>query len=659
MILEALLLKYSFLIFTLGAIFAALICIRSKTFSVIASSIFTIIASSLSLVSSISSIAYQHHFTLTYNLGFLLNKIELVADPLSAFFIILISLLAIPISIYSIGYIKAEYLEKNISLLCSLYPLFILSMLLVVLSGNGFQFLIFWELMTLISFAFVIFDIKSNESKNAGFIYLLMTHIGSAFLLLAFLICAKYTESFSFASFIGVTNLMTPSLKVILFLFILLGFGTKAGIVPLHIWLPKAHPAAPSHISALMSGVMIKTGIYGILRFVFDFLSPFPSWWGMFIVFIGITTTVLGTIFASSEIDLKRILAYSSIENIGIILLSIGTSMIFYSFDQKVLAAASLVAALFHSFNHSLFKGLLFTCAGSIISATHTGNIEKLGGLIKLMPKTSFLFLIGSLAICAFPLFNGFISEWLTFQTLLSLFQLKSDAIKLITPISASILGFSSAICAAVFIKTFSGIFLGMPRTHQVNHAKEVSTSMNFGSGLLALLCFITGIIPFLVFPLFKTVASSIVKMESSLNINLQNLLNTNNDFIMFGKNDFASITPLSIFVIILISFFFIYIFSKVYGSKLPIRKEETWSCGVAPKAEFEHTPTGFSQPLGVIFSGLHTPESFYHNYIYLPAVNGLINLSHKIRPLQSGVLQIYLLYIFLALIFCLAWIKL
>ena len=521
-------------------------------------------------------------------------------------------------------------------------------MLLVVLSGNGFQFLIFWELMTLISFAFVIFDIKSTESKNAGFIYLLMTHIGSAFLLLTFLIFAKYTGSFSFVSFNEASNLMPASLKAILFLFILLGFGTKAGIVPLHIWLPEAHPAAPSHISALMSGVMIKTGIYGILRFIFDFLSPFPSWWGIFVLLIGITTAVLGIIFASSEVDIKRILAYSSIENIGVILLSIGASMIFYSFDQKILAAAALVAALFHSLNHALFKGLLFTCAGSIISATHTRNIEKLGGLIKLMPKTAFLFLIGSLAICALPLFNGFISEWVTFQSLLRLYELKSDFIKLLGPITASILGFTGAVCAAVFVKTFAGIFVGMPRTHQVNHAKEVSPSMSLGSSLLGIMCFLIGILPFLLFPLLNTAASFTIGLE---NINIQSAGNVNNNFV--------SISPLIIFVIILLSFFFIYIFSKIYGSKLPVRKEETWSCGIAPKAEFEHTPTGFSQPLGVIFSELHTPESFYHNYIYLPIVNGLINLSHKMRPLQSGVLQIYLLYIFLALIFCLVWIKL
>jgi len=532
-------------------------------------------------------------------------------------------------------------------------------MLLVVLSGNGFQFLILWESMTLISFAFVIFDIKNTESRNAGFVYLLMTHIGSAFLLLTFLIFAKYTGSFSFTSFVGSSSSMPASLKTILFIFVLFAFGTKAGIVPLHIWLPQAHPAAPSHISALMSGVMIKTGIYGILRFVFDFLSPFPSWWGIFIVFIGITTAVLGIIFASSEIDIKRILAYSSIENIGVILLSIGASMIFYSFDQKVLATVSLVAPLFHSLNHSLFKGLLFTCAGSVVSAAHTRNIEKLGGLIKLMPVSAFMFLAGSLAICAFPLFNGFISEWLTFQTILTLFQLKSGFIKLLAPISASILGFTSAICAAVFVKTFSGIFLGMPRTHQVQHAKEVSPSMNLGSGLLALMCFLIGIIPFLLFPLLKTVASSVIGLDSSLNINLQNLLNVSSSFILLGKNNFASIFPLIILSVLLFGFFFIYVFSKIYGSKLPVRKEETWSCGVTPKAEFEHTPTGFSQPLGVIFSELHTPESFYHNYIYLPIVNGLINLSHRIKPLQSGILQIYLLYIFLALIFCLVWIKL
>ena len=656
---ELFLLKCSFYVFALSAFSGYIFGKRFKNLTIVLSSILTIIASTLSLISSTLLLTNQHLYILSYQIGFPIGKIELIIDPLSAFFVFLISLLVIPVSIYSIGYLKSEYLEKNINLLCTLYPLFILSMLLVVLSGNGFQFLMLWELMTLISFAFVIFDIKSSESRNAGFIYLLMTHIGSAFLFLTFLIFAKYSGSFSFTSFVGASSLMPASLKAILFLFVLFGFGTKAGIVPLHIWLPQAHPAAPSHISALMSGVMIKTGIYGILRFVFNFLTPFPFQWGMFVVFLGVTTAALGIIFASSEVDIKKILAYSSIENIGVILLSLGASIIFYSFDQKVLAAVSLVPSLFHTLNHSLFKGLLFTCAGSITSATHTRNIEKLGGLIKLMPVSAFLFLIGSLAICAFPLFNGFISEWLTFQTLLTLFQIKSASIKLLAPISASILGFTGAICAAVFVKTFSGIFLGIPRTHQAQHIKEVSPFMLLGSGLLALMCFLIGVIPFLLFPLLKTVASFVIGFDSPSAVNIQDLLNANSNFILLGKNSFAAIYPLVILMILFISFSFIYIFSKVYGSKLPIRKEETWSCGITPKAEFEHTPTGFSQPLGVIFSELHTPENFYHDYIYLPIINGLINLSHKIRPLQSGILQIYLLYIFLALILCLIWIKL
>ncbi len=651
MILEALLLKYSFLIFVLGAIFVFLICLKSKVLSIIASSIFAIIASSLSLISSIFSIIYQHPFAfaLTYNLGFPLGKIELVIDPLSAFFIMIISILVIPVSIYSIGYLKKEYIEKNVGILGFLYQLFILSMLLVVCSGNGFQFLIFWELMTLISFAFVISDITNSDSQKAGFIYLLMTHIGSAFLLFTFLIFAKYTGSFSFTSFHGISNAMPDWLKLTLFLFILIGFGTKAGIIPLHIWLPEAHPAAPSHISALMSGVMIKTGIYGILRFVFDFLSPFPYWWGILLGMIAIITAILGIIFASSESNIKRILAYSSIENIGIILLPIGASMIFFGFGQKELAALTLIPALFHSLNHSLFKGLLFTSVGAVISVTHIKNIEKLGGLIKVIPKTAFLFLIGALSISAFPPFNGFISKWLTFQSLLLLFQLKSETIKLLAPIAASLLGFVSAISAATFVKTFSGIFLGMPRTHKSINAQEATPSMILSMSILALLCLLIGIFPNIPFSLIKTITYSIIGLDSASITAFNNLPGFNNLFI----------SPALVFILLIATLCLTYIVVNNLGSKIPIRKDETWSCGVKPKSEFGHTPKGFSQPLNVIFSELHTPESFYHDYIYLPITNGLMSLSHKIKPLQSGILQIDLFYIFLTLIVCLVWLRL
>lgn len=629
--------------FVLGAIFAFLICFKSKILSIIASSVFAIIASSLSLISSISSIIHRNSYILTYNLGFPLDKVELVIDSLAAFFIMIISILVIPVSIYSIGYLKKEYLEKNIGVLVTLYPLFILSMLLVICSGNGFQFLILWELMTLISFAFVIFDIKSIDSQKAGFVYLLMTHIGSAFLLFTFLIFAKYTGSFSFTSFHGISTAMPAWLKLTLFLFTLIGFGTKAGIIPLHIWLPEAHPAAPSHISALMSGVMIKTGIYGILRFVFDFLSPFPYWWGMLLGFIAIVTACSGIIFASTESNIKKILAYSSIENIGVILLPVGVSMIFFSFGQKELAALSLIPALFHTLNHSLFKGLLFTSVGAVISTIHINNIEKLGGLIKVIPKTAFLFLIGALSISAFPPFNGFVSKYLTFQSLLLLFQLKFEAIKLLAPITASLLGFVSAISAATFVKTFSGIFLGMPRSHQVTHAQEAAPSMILSMSILAFLCLIIGIFPNIVFPLIKIVTSSIIGLEATS---------------IPALNNFSMPSLALVFVLLLGIFCLVYFVINNLGSKMPVRKDETWSCGVKPKAEFGHTPKAFSQPLSVIFSELHTPESFYHDYIYLPITNGLMSLSHKIKPLQSGILQIDLFYIFLTLIVCLIWLR-
>lgn len=562
----------------------------------------------------------------------------------------LISILVIPVSIYSIGYLKKEYLEKNIGVLGALYQLFILSMLLVICSSNGFQFLILWELMTLLSFAFVISDFKNIDSQKAGFVYLLMTHIGSAFLLFTFLIFAKYSGSFSFTSFYGVSNAMPDWLKLVLFLFILVGFGTKAGIIPLHIWLPEAHPAAPSHISALMSGVMIKTGIYGILRFVFTFLTPFPYWWGILLAGIAIITAILGIIFASTESNIKRILAYSSIENIGVILLPIGASMIFFSFEQKELAALSLIPALFHTLNHSLFKGLLFTSAGAVISSTHIKNIEKLGGLIKVIPKTAFLFLIGALSISAFPPFNGFVSKYLTFQSLLLLFQVRFEAIKLLAPVTASLLGFVSAISAATFVKTFSGIFLGMPRTHQLTHSQETTPSMILSMSLLASSCLIIGVFPNIVFPLIKVIASSIIGLEATS-------IATFNDLLDF--NNFAGLSPAVVFVLLLGAFCLVYIVVNNLGSKLSTRRDETWSCGVKPKPEFGHTPKGFVQPLRVIFSELHTPESFYHDYIYLPIVNGLINLSHKIKPIQSGVLQIYLFYIFLTLVFCLVWLRL
>ncbi len=651
---EAILLQFSFLLFIFGAISALTLNFFSKKLSIVCSSVIGIIGSSLSLISSI--LILLHKSKLVFSLYFIkpIGPLELIVDPLAAFFILLISMLSIPVLIYSIGYLQAEYMEKNVGVLGVLYHLFILSMILVVCAANAFLFLFLWELMTLISFVFVISDTKSIESQKAGFIYLLMTHIGLAFLLFAFLIFAKYSGSFSFSSFQSVSHGLPNNLKSILFIFMLIGFGTKAGLIPLHIWLPEAHPAAPSHISALMSGVMIKTAVYGLLRFVFDFLSPFPYWWGLTLAVFAIITAMLGIIYASLENDLKRMLAFSSIENMGIILLPLGIGMIFFAFDQKELASLCIIASLFHSLNHSLFKSLLFMCAGSVISVTHTRNMEKLGGLIKLMPQTSMFFLVGALAISAFPPFNGFLSEWLIYQILFSSFQIHSQAVKIFAPVCGALLGFTGAICAATFVKAFSSIFSAMPRSHQPVHAHEVSLSMRLGMGIPAVFCLFVGIAPFAIMPLLQSASEAVIHTNIK-----SNSFFANNLLINLGANHFAALSPGLIFALLVFFFTMFYFLCKMVGNKMPIRKDETWSCGVTPKAEFEHTPTGYSQPFGVIFRELYTPESFYYKYIYLPVVNGLINISHRVKPIQSGNLQLYLAYIFITLILCLVWLRL
>ncbi len=649
-----LLLKLSIFLFISGALFSFILSFYSKKFSIYASGCFGIISSLFSLLSAAFTLLYNQSFSFECQLSIpLIEKFQLVIDPLAAFFIFIISLLSIPVSIYSIGYLESEYINKNVGILCFLFHLFILSMILVVSANNGIIFLILWEIMTLLSFFFVISDTENDSSRHAGFIYLLMTHVGSAFLLATFLILAQYTNDFSFTSFAQIGDKLPNKLKFVLFVFTLIGFGTKAGLIPLHIWLPEAHPRAPSHISALMSGVMIKTGLYGIIRFIFTFLSPFPYWWGLILATISILTAVTAIIYASTENNLKRLLAFSSIENMGIVMLPIGLAMTLFSLGYTALAAFSLVCSLFHALNHSLFKGLLFMIAGAINSATHTLNLEKLGGLIKLMPQTAFFFLIGSFAICSFPPFNGFASEWLIFQSLLLSFQVKLELVKILFPLFAVLLGFTGAICATTFVKAFSSIFLALPRSQQVKNACEMSLSMRIGTGMLAVLCLIIGIIP-------SFVLSLISRVPESLNINSDSsAYSFNYNLIQLSPQGFVAFSPIVVLILIAVLIPLAYIISRILGQKTNYRKAETWSCGVTGQANFEYTPTAYSQPLEVIFSELHTPQNFYYDHLYIPLINGIKNLAHSIRPIQAGNLQIYLGYIFITLIICLVWLSL
>ena len=314
-----------------------------------------------------------------------------------------------------------------------------------------------------------------------------MTHIATAFLLIGFMTIFSYTKSFDIS---GSSALIPESAKNIIFIAFLIGFGTKAGIIPLHIWLPRAHPAAPSSVSALMSGIMIKTAIYGLIRFCLCFLGVQNTWWGVLILCIGAVSAVLGVLYALMEHDIKRLLAFHSVENIGIILIGLGVCFIAVSQNNALLGGIALSASLLHTLNHTLFKGGLFLGAGSIQYGTHTKNIEELGGLIKKMPVTAFFMLCFSLAISGVVPFNGFISEWLTFQSLFANIVLGQAALNILSIISVAALGMTGALAVACFVKLFGITFLGLPRSEHASHAKEVPKSMNIGMGILAALCF-------------------------------------------------------------------------------------------------------------------------------------------------------------------------
>jgi hydrogenase-4 component B len=334
-------------------------------------------------------------------------------DGLSTLMIAMISVLGFAASLYSISYLE-QYDKRNLGVLGFFTDLFIAMMMLVVTVANAFYFLIFWEMMTLASYFLVVFESEKKEAVRAGYLYMLVAHAGGALIMISFFLFFANAGSFDFAAFRQAQ--LSPVVRDVIFLLAFIGFGAKAGMVPLHIWMPGAYSAAPSHVSALMSSVMKKTAIYGILRVCVDLLGASVLWWGLLVMFFGALSAVLGVLFALAERDLKRMLAYSSVENVGIILLGIGTGMVGLATQQPVVALLGFLAALYHALNHSFFKGLLFLGAGALDYRLHTRDLNQMGGLARRMPWTGLAFLIGALAVAAIPPFNGFVSEWFTYQ---------------------------------------------------------------------------------------------------------------------------------------------------------------------------------------------------------------------------------------------------
>ena len=533
-------------------------------------------------------------------------------------------------------------------------------MIVVVTASTGFAFLVGWELMTLISAGLILMEGDSAERRHNVFIYLLMMHAGAAAVVASFFLFLPYSHALDFAA-IRVASAGIPiGIRTSIFLLAFLGFGTKAGIIPLHLWLPRAHPIAPSPVSALMSGVMLKTAVYGLVRFAFDFLGGGPSWLGYLVLLAGAISGLLGVLYAIAEHDLKRLLAYHSVENIGIIFMGLGASLIFMAHHSPVWAGLALVGALLHTYNHALFKSLLFLGAGAILNAVHTVDLEELGGLQKRMPVTGITLLVACCSIVGLPLFNGFVSEWVIFRSLLAGSVLMNTKAQVILPLAVGVLALIGGLAAACFVKVFGVAFLGRPHSEEAEHASEAPLPMRFGLSLLAIACVWIGIFPGL---FLRPLVSLVQVLVPGAGVPPETV-------------SIAQILPIIAAIILGVSI--------VIG--LVRRRERiarTWACGLPGLTRrMQYTSTGFSKPIRSVFSSVYKPDrnidrlpsdqpyfpnsityrsvrtTSYEKAIYRPLAEMILSAARQLRRLQTGNIQVYLLYIFLTLVLLLAFLR-
>jgi hydrogenase-4 component B len=593
-------------------------------------------------------------------------------DPLSAFFSIALSLLAGCVAVYSIGYLRHGAARRRPGLFCFFFNLHLLSLTLVFTASNIVFFLIAWEMVVVTSYFLVVTDHESAEVRRGGLLYILMSRAGTGLLFIGFLLLGSAAGSMEFQAMHGSGDKLSPVLGASAFLLLFFGFGVKAGIIPLHIWLPAAHPVAPSNVSALMSGIVIKTGIYGMARVFFDFYGVLPVWAGMLVLVAGVVSALLGVLYALMEHDLKRLLAYHSIENIGIILMGFGSALLFRSFGHPQLAALALVAGLSHTLNHGVFKCLLFLGAGSVLQGAGTRNMEEMGGLIRRMPWTALYFLIGAIAISGLPPLNGFVSEWFTYQGLLAGFRATPTLTRMAFPIAGALLALTAALAAACFVKAFGITFLALPRSENAERAKEAPASMQAGMAGLAAACVVLGLGATWFVPVF----ASITQRAFGVQITAQ-LVAGNGLLLTAGLVRNGSVSPLMIAISLVALGLIPLALWLVLGRKSARVIGPAWDCGLLPglTAINEYTATAFSKPLRMIFGALFRPrreiqaefdvspyypkaihfeseiEPTFETHFYRPLLDGIQALAARMRKIQTGSIHAYLAYIFVTLI--------
>lgn len=605
--------------------------------------------------------------TMTLPLGLPWLPWQLHLDALAGFFLAVIGIVGSAAGIFAPAYVRGiERSSESLPMLGGFTGLFLSGMLLVVLANDAFLFMVAWEVMSLSSYFLVVFHHEHAANRRAAFLYLLMAHVGGLSILLGYGVLASFGDGFTFTAMRAAE--LTPGWASVAFVLAFVGFGMKAGLVPLHAWLPEAHPAAPSHISALMSGVMLKVAVYGFIRFVFDLTGEIQWQWGVAVLAIGSLSALMGVLYALMQQDLKRLLAYSSVENIGIIFIGLGLSLLYLGTGHRLLGAFALVAALYHSLNHALFKGLLFLGAGAILHSAHERDLEHMGGLLRRMPWTGLLFLIGCLSIAALPPFNGFVSEWLTFQASLQAWQLDSGVLRALIPIAVATLALTGALAALCFARVYGIAFLGQARTRHVRRARPVPRSMRAGQSVLAVGCVLLGILPTTVVALLSVIP------EQLLGSGLPRATTRGWLWLTPVAPETGSYSaPLVVALLAAMAVAAAWLWRR--GVVRRVRRGDPWDCGFAmPDARMQYTATAFAQPVRRVFGllfrideGVETDNKggLRHrlavhdrawNLLYLPIARVVDAGVRRVVRLQSGNVRIYLGWT-LATLLVLLWI--
>jgi hydrogenase-4 component B len=589
--------------------------------------------------------------------------VHLRLDGLSGIFLILLGAASAGISVFAAGYFRQGEGTAP-GLLCLQYHLFLASMGFVLLADDAYAFMLAWETMALSSYFLVTTQHRIPEIRQAGFLYLLIAHLGAIAILLSFGVMQGGSWRFTFDAMRAAH--LDPHWATVAFCLALIGFGAKAGLVPLHVWLPEAHPAAPSPVSALMSGVMLKTALYGMIRVSFDLLGQPMWWWGLLPLSLGLFSALYGVVFAAAQTDMKRLLAYSSIENIGILFTGLGLAIVFAGVDMHAAAALTLIAVMYHAVNHAFMKSLLFLGTGAVLHATGERNLGHLGGLIHRMPWVAWLTLIGVLAIAGLPPLNGFVSEWLLLQSFLFAYKVPHPFVNMLLPLGAALLALAAALAGYVMVKFFGVIFLGQPRESTLKRAHDAGFAERLGLAWLALGCVLLGFLPTNVISLLSIVTRQ---------LGLGGLPASDAPWwllVPIPERE-SSYAPLAFFAVIVIVVMLAFVSVRFFYHQR-VRRGAAWDCGFGRlNSRMQDTAEGFGQPIRHLFQPLFAmvrelPSAFdikpayrleigdrIWGALYQPLGAFVRQIADKVAWLQQGRIATYLLYSFVTLVVLLA----